>query len=63
MVFWCFRTVLFAVRGAPAVSSCRGNAVSDKPLRTHVPPGWTPFKTIKWPKEMDEVSKAVPEWA
>ncbi|WP_299999205.1 DUF6708 domain-containing protein [uncultured Cedecea sp.] len=41
----------------------QGKAVSDKPLRTHIPPSWTPFKTVKWPKEMDEASKAVPEWA
>ncbi|WP_299999203.1 DUF6708 domain-containing protein [uncultured Cedecea sp.] len=41
----------------------QGKTVSDKPLRTHIPPSWTPFKTVKWPKEMDEASKAVPEWA
>lgn len=41
----------------------QGKAVSDKPLLTHVPPDWTPFKTVRWPPEMDKVSKAVPEWA
>ena len=41
----------------------QGKAVSDKPLRTHVPPSWTPFKTVRWPEDMDKASKAVPEWA
>lgn len=41
----------------------QGKAVSDKPLRTHIPPSWTPFKTVRWPENMDKASKAVPEWA
>ena len=47
-------------------ASCQymqGKAVSDKPQREDVPPSWTPFKTVRWPEEMDKASKAVPEWA
>ena len=41
----------------------QGKAVSDKPLRTDTPPDWTPFRTVRWPEEMDKASRAVPEWS
>lgn len=41
----------------------QGKAVSDKPLRTNIPPSWTPFKTVRWPEDIDKASRAVPEWS
>ncbi|RYJ08800.1 hypothetical protein C5Y41_24550 [Rahnella variigena] len=41
----------------------QGKAVSDKPLRTDTPPDWTPFRTVRWPEEMDKASRVVPEWS
>ncbi|MGG8469036.1 DUF6708 domain-containing protein [Rahnella sp. PAMC25617] len=41
----------------------QGKAVSDKPLRTDTPPDWTPFRTVRWPEDMDKASRAVPEWS
>ncbi|KNC11408.1 hypothetical protein AC791_05250 [Klebsiella sp. RIT-PI-d] len=39
----------------------QGKAVSDRPLITEVPLSWTPFKTVRWPQDVDRESTTSPE--
>ena len=34
----------------------QGKAVSDRPLITEVPLSWTPFKTVRWPQDVERES-------
>ncbi|KNC11338.1 hypothetical protein AC791_05240 [Klebsiella sp. RIT-PI-d] len=39
----------------------QGKAVSDRPLITEVPLSWTPFKTVRWPQDIERESTTSPE--
>ncbi len=39
----------------------QGKAVSDRPLITDVPLSWTPFKTVRWPQDVERESTTAPE--
>jgi len=39
----------------------QGKPVPTEPLLTNVPPSWTPFNTIHWPKEIDKESTTAPD--